>query len=139
MVDHFVIEFKRKHKKDTKGNKRAHRRLRTACERAKRTLSASAQANNEIEFVSIDFYIPVTKARFEELCTDPLKGTLEPVRDAKMNKSSINDIVIFVDSTRIPKIQKLLQDLFNGKELNKSYQPRRVYGLWRCCSGRRPP
>ena len=145
MVDLFVNEFKRKHKKDTKGNKRAHRRLRTACERAKRTLSASAQANIEIDtlFESIDFYTSITKARFEELCTDPFKGTLEPVekavRDAKMNKSSINDIVLFGDSSRIPKIQKLLQDLFNGKELNKSYQPRRGCGLWRCCSGRRPP
>jgi len=129
MVDHFVNEFKRKHKKDIKGNKRALRRLRTACERAKRTLSASAQANIEIDslFEGIDFYTSVTRARFEELCSDLFKGTLEPVekamRDAKMDKSSINDIVLVGGSTRIPKIQKLLQDFFNGKELNKSINP----------------
>merc|ERR1711992_320699 len=81
LVDHFVNEFKRKHKKDIKGNKRAVRRLRTACERAKRTLSASAQANLEIDslFEGIDFYTSITRARFEELCSDLFKGTLEPV------------------------------------------------------------
>jgi len=129
MVDHFVQEFKRKHKKDIKGNKRALRRLRTACERAKRTLSASAQANIEIDslFEGIDFYTSVTRARFEELCSDLFKGTLEPVekamRDAKLDKSSIHDLVLVGGSTRIPKIQKLLQDFFNGKELNKSINP----------------
>ena len=84
MVDHFVNEFKRKHKKDIRGNKRAVRRLRTACERAKRTLSASAQANIEIDslFEGIDFYTSVTRARFEELCSDLFKGTLEPVEKA---------------------------------------------------------
>jgi len=129
MVDHFVNEFKRKHKKDISGNKRALRRLRTACERAKRTLSASAQASIEIDslFEGIDFYTSITRARFEELCSDLFKGTLEPVekamRDAKMDKSSINDIVLVGGSTRIPKVQKLLQDFFNGKELNKSINP----------------
>jgi L1 cell adhesion molecule like protein len=115
MVDHFMNEFKRKHKKDIKSNKRAVRRLRTACERAKRTLSASAQANIEIDslFEGIDFYTSVTRARFEELCSDLFKGTLEPVekamRDAKLDKSSIHDLVLVGGSTRIPKIQKLLQ------------------------------
>merc|ERR1712001_201885 len=129
MVDHFVNEFKRKHKKDMKGNKRALRRLRTACERAKRTLSASAQANIEIDslFEGIDFYTSITRARFEELCSDLFRGTLDPVekalRDAKMDKSSIDEIVLVGGSTRIPKIQKLLQDFFNGKELNKSINP----------------
>merc|ERR1719188_986021 len=129
MVDHFINEFKRKHKKDIKGNKRAVRRLRTACERAKRTLSASAQANIEIDslFEGIDFYTSITRARFEELCADLFKGTLEPVekamRDAKMDKSSIHDVVLVGGSTRIPKIQKLLTDFFNGKELNKSINP----------------
>merc|ERR1719310_1837980 len=129
MVDHFVNEFKRKHKKDLSGNKRALRRLRTACERAKRTLSASAQANIEIDslFEGIDFYTSITRARFEELCSDLFKGTLEPVekalRDAKLDKSGIDDIVLVGGSTRIPKIQKLLQDFFNGKELNKSINP----------------
>merc|ERR1712172_385914 len=129
MVDHFCNEFKRKHKKDLSGNKRALRRLRTACERAKRTLSASAQANIEIDslFEGIDFYTSITRARFEELCSDLFKGTLDPVekamRDAKLDKSSINDVVLVGGSTRIPKIQKLLQDFFNGKELNKSINP----------------
>jgi hypothetical protein len=83
MVDHFVNEFKRKHKKDIKGNKRALRRLRTACERAKRTLSASAQANIEIDslFEGIDFYTSVTRARFEELCSDLFKVRLIPERN----------------------------------------------------------
>merc|ERR1711902_413715 len=129
MVNHFTTEFKRKHKKDITGNKRAVRRLRTACERAKRTLSASAQANIEIDslFEGIDFYTSITTARFEELCSDLFKGTLEPVekamRDAKMDKSSIHDVVLVGGSTRIPKIQKLLSDFFNGKELNKSINP----------------
>ena len=129
MVDHLVNEFKHKHKIDLTGNKRALRRLRTACERAKRTLSASAQANIEIDslFEGIDFYTSITRARFEELCSDLFKGTLEPVekamRAAKMDKSSINDIILVGGSSRIPMVQQLLQDFFNGKELNKSINP----------------
>uniref|UniRef100_A0A8P4G736 Uncharacterized protein n=1 Tax=Dicentrarchus labrax TaxID=13489 RepID=A0A8P4G736_DICLA len=129
MVNHFVEEFKRKHKKDISQNKRALRRLRTACERAKRTLSSSSQASIEIDslFEGIDFYTSITRARFEELCSDLFRGTLEPVekalRDAKMDKAQIHDIVLVGGSTRIPKIQKLLQDFFNGRELNKSINP----------------
>merc|ERR1712008_464032 len=129
LVDHFVNEFQRKHKKDISQNKRAIRRLRTACERAKRTLSASAQANIEIDslFEGVDFYTSITRARFEEMCSDLFKGTLEPVekclRDAKLDKSSIDDIVLVGGSTRIPKVQKLLSDFFNGKDLNKSINP----------------
>jgi len=129
IVDHFVKEFQRKHKKDITGNKRALRRLRTACERAKRTLSASAQANIEIDslYEGIDFYSSITRARFEELCADLFRGTLEPVekalRDAKMDKSAIDDVVLVGGSTRIPKVQKLLTDFFNGKDLNKSINP----------------
>ncbi|EDQ91954.1 uncharacterized protein MONBRDRAFT_31085 [Monosiga brevicollis MX1] len=129
LVNHFVTEFKRKHKKDITSNKRALRRLRTACERAKRTLSASAQANVEIDslFEGIDFYTSITRARFEDLCADLFRGTLDPVekalRDAKLDKSSINEVVLVGGSTRIPKVQKLLQDFFNGKELNKSINP----------------
>jgi len=129
MVNFFVNEFKRKHKKDLSANKRALRRLRTSCERAKRTLSASAQASIEIDslFEGIDFYTQITRARFEELCADLFRGTLEPVekslRDAKMDKANVHDIVLVGGSTRIPKIQKLLQDFFNGKELNKSINP----------------
>merc|ERR1711870_193611 len=129
LLDHFIKEFQRKHKKNIGQNKRAIRRLRTACERAKRTLSASAQANIEIDslFEGIDFYTSISRARFEELCADLFKGTLDPVekslRDAKMDKSSIDDIVLVGGSTRIPKVQKLLSDFFNGKELNKSINP----------------
>jgi len=129
MVNHFVQEFKRKYKKDLTQNKRALRRLRTACERAKRTLSSSTQASIEIDslFEGIDFYTSITRARFEELNADLFRGTMEPVeksiRDAKMDKAQIHDIVLVGGSTRIPKVQKLLQDFFNGKELNKSINP----------------
>jgi heat shock protein 1/8 len=129
LVTHFIEEFKRKHKKDISGNKRAMTRLRTACEKAKRTLSASSQASIEIDtlFDGIDFYTTITRARFEELCADLFRGTLEPVekalRDAKIDKTKIDEIVLVGGSSRIPKIQKLLQDYFNGKELNKSLNP----------------
>lgn len=129
LVNHFATEFKRKHKKDLSTNKRALRRLRTACERAKRTLSSSTQASIEIDslFEGTDFYTSITRARFEELNADLFRSTMEPVekaiRDAKMDKASIHDIVLVGGSTRIPKVQKLLQDFFNGKELNKSINP----------------
>lgn len=129
LVNHFAQEFKRKHKKDMTSNKRALRRLRTACERAKRTLSSSTQASIEIDslFEGIDFYTSITRARFEELNADLFRSTMEPVekaiRDAKMDKGTIHDIVLVGGSTRIPKVQKLLQDFFNGKELNKSINP----------------
>lgn len=129
MVTHFVQEFKRKHKKDISDNPRALRRLRTACERAKRTLSSSTQASIEIDslFDGIDFYTSITRARFEELCADLFRSTLDPVekalKDSKMDKNQINEIVLVGGSTRIPKVQKLLQDCFNGKELNKSINP----------------
>jgi len=129
MVNHHIGEFKRKFKKDISDNKRAVRRLRTACERAKRTLSSSTQASIEIDslYEGIDFYTQITRARFEELCADLFRGTLEPVekslRDARMDKGVIHEIVLVGGSTRIPKIQKLLQDYFNGKDLNKSINP----------------
>merc|ERR1712012_732498 len=129
LVNHFAKEFQRKHKKDLTKNKRSLRRLRTACERAKRTLSSSATANIEIDalFEGADFYTSISRARFEELNSDLFRGTLEPVekalRDAKMSKDKIDEIVLVGGSTRIPKIQKLLQDYFNGKVLNKSINP----------------
>jgi len=129
LVNHFVQEFKRKSKKDLSSNKRALRRLRTACERAKRTLSSSAQASIEIDslFDGEDFYTSISRARFEEMNSDLFRGTLDPVEkslnDAKLSKSDIHEIVLVGGSTRIPKIQKLLQDFFNGKELNKSINP----------------
>ncbi|CAL8107151.1 unnamed protein product [Calicophoron daubneyi] len=129
LVSHFIQEFKRKNGLDITGNKRALRRLRTACERAKRTLSSSTQANIEIDslFEGNDFYTSITRARFEELNADLFRATLNPVekalRDAKLDKTQIHDIVLVGGSTRIPRIQKLLQDFFNGKELNKSINP----------------
>jgi len=129
MVNHFVEEFKRKHKKDLMTNQRAVRRLRTACERAKRTLSSSAQASIEIDslFDGVDFYTSISRARFEELNADLFRGCLDPVekvlKDSKLDKRTIHEIVLVGGSTRIPKVQQLLQDFFNGKELNKSINP----------------
>ena len=128
LVNHFVTEFKRKYKKDLTSNARALRRLRTSCERAKRTLSSAAQTSIEIDslFEGIDFYTSITRARFEELCQDLFRSTMEPVervlRDAKTDKSSVNEIVLVGGSTRIPKIQRLVTDFFN-KEPNKSINP----------------
>ena len=129
MVQHFQSEFKRKHKKDLSENKRALRRLRTACERAKRNLSSSATATIELEslFEGIDFNTSMTRARFEDLCSDLFRGCLDPVekvlKDAKLSKSEVDDIVLVGGSTRIPKVQELLSNFFNGKELNKSINP----------------
>tara|TARA_B100001996_G_scaffold230404_1_gene177686 strand:- start:658 stop:2550 length:1893 start_codon:yes stop_codon:yes gene_type:complete len=129
LLRHFSEEFKRKHKKDISGNPRALRRLRTACERAKRTLSSTAQTTIEIDslYDGVDFYTSITRARFEELCMDLFRKCMEPVektlRDSKIDKSKINEIVLVGGSTRIPKIQQMLSDFFNGKELNKTINP----------------
>merc|ERR1712098_849115 len=129
LVNHFVQEFKRKNKKDLTTNARALRRLRTASERAKRTLSSAAQTTIEIDslFEGIDFYTSITRARFEELCGDLFSHTIDPVekvlRDAKIDKGSVNEIVLVGGSTRIPRVQKLLRDFFNGREPNKSINP----------------
>merc|ERR1712070_804864 len=110
MVNHFVQEFKRKHKKDLSGNARSMRRLRTACERAKRTLSSSTQTAIEIDslFEGVDFFSSITRARFEELCMDLFRGTIDPVekvlKDAKMSKNEIHEVVLVGGSTRIPKV-----------------------------------
>jgi heat shock protein 1/8 len=129
LVKHFQEEFKRKYKKDISTSPRALRRLKTACEKAKRTLSSSAQTSLEIDsfFEGIDFYTSITRARFEELCSDLFRSTLDPVekvlRDSKIDKTKVDEIVLVGGSTRIPKVQKLLSDFFNGKELNKSINP----------------
>merc|ERR1712050_107132 len=129
LVNHFVKEFKRKNKKDITGNKRALRRLRTACEKAKRTLSSSTQASIEIDslFEGTDLYSNITRARFQELCADLFKQTMEPVQkaltDSKIPKGEIHDVVLVGGSTRIPKVKNLLQDFFNGKELCNSVNP----------------
>ena len=129
LVTHFAEEFKRKYKKDLTTNPRALRRLRTAAERAKRTLSASTEATIEIDalFEGVDYYTKISRARFEELCADLFRNTLQPVEkalaDAKLDKSKIDEIVLVGGSTRIPKIQSLLQNFFNGKQLNLSINP----------------
>ncbi|XP_058206986.1 heat shock 70 kDa protein-like [Rhododendron vialii] len=129
LVNFCVAEFKRKHKKDISGNARALRRLKNACERAKRTLSATTQTTVEVDslYEGIDFYMTINRARFEELCMDLFLKCLEPVekclRDAKIDKSQVHEVVLVGGSTRIPKIQQLLQVFFNGKELCKSINP----------------
>ena len=129
LVTYLTDEFKRKFKKDIRGNPRALRRLRTAAEKAKRTLSSSTEASIEIDALmdGVDFYSKVSKARFEELCADLFRSTLQPVEkalnDAKFDKGSIHDVVLVGGSTRIPKIQSLLQNFFCGKQLNLSINP----------------
>ncbi|KAF8373536.1 hypothetical protein PRIPAC_79965 [Pristionchus pacificus] len=129
VLEHCLADFKRKSGKDIKGNARALRRLRTACERAKRTLSSSAEAVIEVDSLheGVDYHAKLTRARFEELCADLFRKTLEPVekalRDAKMDKSSIQDVVLVGGSTRIPRVQKLLADFFGGKELCTGVNP----------------
>ncbi|TKR62648.1 hypothetical protein L596_026575 [Steinernema carpocapsae] len=129
LVEHLTKEFERKYGKDLRKNPRALRRLRTACERAKRTLSSSADAHIEIDslFESHDFYTHISRARFEELCADLFRHTLEPVEkalnDAKLGKNQIDEIVLVGGSTRIPKIQKLLKEFFHGRDLNCSINP----------------
>ncbi|MHB1952384.1 MAG: molecular chaperone DnaK [Sulfobacillus sp.] len=129
LVASLLDEFRRKHRKDASGNLKAVRRLRSACERAKRMLSNAVQASVEVESMhdGIDFLTNVSRAKFEELCQDLFKKCLDPVdkvlRDAKISKGEIDEVVLVGGSTRIPKVQELLKDYFNGKELNKSVNP----------------
>jgi heat shock 70kDa protein 1/2/6/8 len=129
MVEHFKAEFKRKYKKDLSDNPRALRRLKTTCERAKRILSNSSQANIEIDslYEGQDLYCTLTKAKFEELCGDLFRKCISPVeqvlRDAKMTKQDVHDIVLVGGSTRIPKLQQMLSEFFGGRKLNKSINP----------------
>jgi heat shock protein 1/8 len=129
MLKHFVEIFKRQHKKDISGNARALRRLRTACERAKRILSSAAETTIEVDSLDngIDFSSSITRARFAELNMDLFKKSVELVEkcliDAKMDKGGVHDIVLTGGSSRIPKVQQLLQDFFDGKQLNKSINP----------------
>ena len=129
LVEHFCKEFKRKNKHDLTGNDRAMRRLRSACEKAKRTLSSATKANIEIDslYDGIDFNSSITRARFEDLCGDYFRNTLLPVEtvlmESKLSKSQIDEIVLVGGSTRIPKIQSMLQSFFNDKKLNMSVNP----------------
>jgi L1 cell adhesion molecule like protein len=131
MVEYFLKEFVRKNPSCTgiKENSRSVKRLKVACERAKRTLSSSSTANIEIDslYDGKDFYSSITRARFEEVCSDIFARTMAPVEkvllDAKMSKSDIDEVILVGGTTRIPKIQQLLTDYFNGKELNRSLNP----------------
>ena len=129
MMKYFIDEFKRKHKHDLSDNKRSLRRLKTACERAKRSLSSSNTASLELESIyeGIDFFTSITRARFESLCMNLFQKCINPVskvlQDAGVSKSGVHDIVLVGGSTRIPKIQELLSSYFNGKELNKGINP----------------
>nr|ABN09143.1 Heat shock protein Hsp70 [Medicago truncatula] len=129
IVKYFVDEFKRKHNKDISGNPKALRRLRTACERAKRTLSFDIEAAIDIDalYEGIDFNSSVTRAKFEQLNMDLFEKCMETVEscltDAKMNKSSVDDVVLIGGSSRIPKVQELLQHFFNWKDLCVSINP----------------
>lgn len=129
LLEHFKNEFKRKTKKDLSGDARALRRLRTACERAKRTLSNGTQTTIEIDslFDGEDFNAQITRARFEDINAAAFKSTIAPVeqvlKDAGLEKSKVDEIVLVGGSTRIPRIQKLLSDFFDGKKLEKSINP----------------
>ena len=129
MVEHFRDEFKRKYKKDLAENPRSLRRLRTACERAKRNLSAAAKTTVQIDSLmdNIDFESPITRAKFEQMNADLFRACLEPVKkvlsDSKLDKGQIHDVVLVGGSTRIPKVQEMLKEFFNGKELCKNINP----------------
>ncbi|EGP87490.1 Hsp70 family protein [Zymoseptoria tritici IPO323] len=129
LLEHFKKEFTKKTKKDLSSDPRALRRLRTACERAKRTLSNGTQTTVEIDslFDGEDFNANITRARFEDINGKAFNGTIQPVeqvlKDAQIEKSKVDEIVLVGGSTRIPRIQKLLSDFFNGKKLEKSINP----------------
>lgn len=129
MVKYFIDEFKRKNKKDLSTSDRSLRRLRTACERAKRTLSSQLSADVEIDalFEGIDFVSTISRAKFEDLCSDYFNSTMIPVenvlKDAKMSKADVHEVVLVGGSTRIPKVRELLSKFFNGKKLSSDINP----------------
>jgi len=130
VVDFCCQDFKRKNRgKELAGNNRAIRRLRTQCERAKRTLSSSTQATIEIDslFDGVDYSCTLSRARFEELCMDYFRNSMTPVekamKDSGIDKKNIHEVVLVGGSTRIPKVQALIQEFFNGKEPCRSINP----------------
>jgi heat shock 70kDa protein 1/6/8 len=129
LMQHFARQFKRKYGADPTTSDRASRRLRTACERAKRTLSSSSQATIELDslYDGIDFNASITRARFEDICGDYFRECLLPVekvlRDGKVDKSQVDEVVLVGGSTRIPKIQDLISKFFNGKEPCRDINP----------------
>ncbi|XP_061354241.1 heat shock 70 kDa protein 4-like [Gastrolobium bilobum] len=129
MVNHFMHEFNRKNKVDISGNPKAMRRLRTACERAKRILSFATETTIEVDAIyqGLDFSSVVTRARFEKLNIELFRMCMDTVErclsDAKMDKNEVHDVVLVGGSSRIPKVQELLQEFFKGKDLCKSINP----------------
>jgi len=129
MAEFVAQEFKKKSKLDITGNPRAMRRVKTACERAKRTLSSASTSNVEIDalYEGVDCNVVITRAKFEDLCGEYFRKSMEPVeqvlRDSKKSKSQVDEIVLVGGSTRIPKVQQLISDYFNGKSLNRSIDP----------------
>ena len=129
ITQHFISEIKKKHKIDLSENKKAIRKLRTAAEKAKRTLSSTTTANIEIDSISsdTDFNTVLTRAKFEDMCGSLFRKCIDPVnkvlQDAKMSKSDVHEIVLVGGSTRIPKVQSLLSELFNGKNLCQNINP----------------
>ena len=129
LVEHCINDFKRKNKLDITDNKRSIRRLQTACEQAKKTLSSSTSSTIEVDslYQGVDYNTVLTRARFEDLCSDLFKKTFDPVesvlRDAKISKNQVHDIVLVGGSTRIPKIQNQLSSFFNEKQLCKNINP----------------
>jgi L1 cell adhesion molecule like protein len=129
IVDYVLEEFKKKNKIDLRANKKALRRIHTVAERAKRTLSGSTIATIEVDSVQdgVDLNITLTRAKYESFCADIFNKTLEPVervlRDAKVSKAEVDEIVLVGGSTRIPKVQELLTNFFNGKELCRNINP----------------
>jgi L1 cell adhesion molecule like protein len=135
LVEYFCTEIKRKIKEDVKKSKRALRRLRTACERAKRTLSSTSTTSIQIDSLinGVDFCSSISRAKFEQLNGDLFRSCMTPVKkvmsDSKFEKSDIHDIVLVGGSTRIPKVQQLLKEFFNGKELCKKINPDEAVGI----------
>jgi len=129
MVEYCCQEFQKKYKEDISKNMKARRRLQNACEKAKRTLSTSMTSTVEIDalYEGNDFSVNITRAKFEQLCEDLFRKALAPVdqvmKDAKWSKDMVHDIVLVGGSTRVPKIQQLLKEYFNGKELCQSVNP----------------
>ena len=130
LVEYCMMEFKRKNKGlDLRESKKAMRRLRTVCENAKKTLSSSTTAQIEVDslYKNVDFSTTITRAKFESLCNDFFEKTMRPVeqalKDAGVSKSEVAEIILVGGSTRIPKIQSMLKEFFNGKELCKSVNP----------------
>jgi len=129
LVEFCIQDFKKKHKLDVRESARSMRRLRTACESAKRSLSGAARVTIEVDtlFEGIDYHVVVSRPKFEKMCEADFQRCMAPVsrvlQDAKMAKSDVHEVVLVGGSTRIPKIQELLSKFFNGKELNKSINP----------------